>query len=194
MEVFMAGGTSTPFGFRPLRHLAGGSPTRTAEYPIATGYATAIGQGDPVALISDGTITQCAAATRLLGVFVGVQYTDSNGDVQFDNRWPASTAATNIKASVIIDPLVTFEVESAKSTAPAQTDVGLLADHVAAVPSTVHGGSGAYISGTQGTGVAQWRVIGLVDKPYNTGGVYDTLEVVAVEHEFLPVFGGTPGV
>ena len=190
----MAGGTSKPFGFRPLRHLGGGVASRTNEFPIATGYSTAIGTGDPVKLVADGTIEQAAANNRILGVFMGVDYVDASGNQVFSSRWIASTAATEIKARVITDPMVTFEVESAKATAPDQTDVGLLADHVTATPSTLHGGSGAYLSPTQATGVAQWRILGLVDKPYNTGGLYDTVEVVAVEHEYLPVFSGTPGV
>jgi len=114
--------------------------------------------------------------------------------VVFTNRWTADLVATEIKANVISDPMVTFEVQSNKATAPDQTDIGLLADHVTAVPSTLHGGSGSYLNATQSSGVAQWRIVALVDKPYNTGQIYDTVEVIAVEHEYLPVFSGTPGV
>ncbi len=137
----MAGGTSTPFGFRPFRHLGGGTPNRYMEYPIASGYNTSIGTGDPVALISDGTITLCAAGNRILGIFQGVDYIDPTGSVIFSSYWPASTESrTDIKAHVIVDGAVTYEVESNKSSAVAQTDVGLLANHVAGTVSTLHGG------------------------------------------------------
>ena len=191
----MAGGTSTPFGFRPFRHLMGGTPNRFMEYPIATGYGTAIGTGDPVALISDGTITQCAANTRVLGVFMGVDYLNADGEAIFSAYWPASTTATDIKAHVIVDNAVTYEVQSNKSSAPVQDDVGLLADHVTAVPSTLHGGSGAVLSSTQATGDAQWRILSLIKKPTNTGAQYDTVEVSVWESE-LAVRGdeSTPGV
>jgi hypothetical protein len=187
-------GASQPFGFRPYRHLAGGVPSRTTEQTIASAYDTAIGVGDPVALIGDGSIVQCAANVRVLGIFDGVQYIDVNSNVVFTNRWTADAVATEIKANVVSDPMVTFEVESAKVTAPDQSDVGLIADHVVAVPNALHGTSGAYLHATQSTAVAQWRIIGLIPKPYNTGQVFDTVEVTCVEHEYLPIFGGTPGV
>jgi hypothetical protein len=187
-------GVSQPFGFRPFRHLGGGVPSRTTEQTIATGYNTAIGVGDPVELITDGSVVQAAANKRIMGIFDGVQYIDPQGNVVFTNRWAADQDATEIKANVITDPLVTFEVESGKASAPDQSDVGAIADHVTAVPSTLHGTSGAYLNASQGTGVAQWRILALVKKPYNTGQIYDTVEVQCVEHELVPIFTGTPGI
>lgn len=189
----MAQGTSTPFGFRPYRHLTGGNPNSTHDFPIASAYATAICTGDAVKLLSDGTIAVAAAGDRVLGVFQGVSYVDSNGNQVFTARWPASTVATAILASVITDPMVTFEVQSDKATAPDQTDVGLLADHVATAGSSVTGSSGHSLSPTQGTGVAGFRILKLIPKVGNTG-IYATVEVSIVEHEYLPVFSGTPGV
>jgi hypothetical protein len=192
----MPNGTSTPFGFRPYRHLLGGTPNRTREFPIASGYATTLGQGDPVKLLSDGTIAKAAAGDRMVGVFIGVQYVDSSGNAQFTNRWPASATGTNIKASVIADPFVTFEVQSNKASAPDQTDIGLLADHVVGTASSIHGGSTAYLSATQATGIAQWRIVGLIEKPGNSG-IYATVEVAAVEHEYIlqpATLTGTAGV
>ena len=179
----MAGGTSTPSGFHPFRHLGGGTPNRYMEYPIASAYNTRICTGDPVALISDGTITLAAVTVRLLGIFMGVSYVSSSGEAIFSAYWPEDTVATEIKAHVIVDANVTYEVESGKSTAPAQTDVGLLADFVQGTGSTLHGGSAAYLSGTQSTGDAQFRILSLIPKPTNTGGQYDTVEVSIWEHE-----------
>jgi len=179
----MAGGTSTPVGFRPFRHLGGGTPNRYMEYPIATGYNTSIGTGDPVALAEDGTITLCGVTARILGIFMGCDYKNAAGEAIFSAYWPASTTATEIKARVIVDANVTYEVESGKTTAPAQADVGLLADHVAGTVSTLIGDSRAYLSGTQATGDAQFRILSLIKKPYNTGAQYDTIEVSIWEHE-----------
>lgn len=189
----MPQGVSTPFGFRPLRHLAGGTVGRTKEFTIASGYATAIGQGDFVKLLADGTIAKAAAGDRNLGAFAGVQYTAADGSAIFTNLWPASTVATNIRASIIADPMVTYEVQWNKVTAPDQTDVGLLADLVVGTPSPIHGGSTAYLNGTASTAVAGFRIIGLIGKPDNFG-IYSTVEVQVVEHEYLPIFTGTPGV
>jgi hypothetical protein len=191
----MAGGVSTPTGFRPFRHRNGGTPNRYTEHPIASGYNTDLGVGDPVAALGDGTIVLCGVTARILGIFMGVNYIDAGGNAVFKNYWPADTVATNIQARVITDPGVTYEVESGKSSAPDQTDVNLLADHVAAGVNTVMGDSRTYLSGTQTTGDAQFRILGLVKKPYNTGAQYDTVEVSIWEHE-LGIKGdeGTPGV
>lgn len=189
----MAKGTSTPFGFRPFRHLLGGVPGRTREFAIASGYATAIGQNDPVKLVAGGVIEAAAAGDRILGIFIGVQYTDSNGAEVFTNRWPASTVATNIKASVIADPYMTYEVQWNKVTAPDVTDIGLLADHVVGTPSALHGGSTAYLNATAATTIAGFRILGLINNPDNTG-IYASVEVQIHEHEYAQHAPVTPGV
>lgn len=182
---------NAPFGFRPLRHLSGGDPNRNLEFPIATGYATALCTGDIVKLLSDGTIALAAAGDRPIGVFMGVQYTASDGSAVFTNRWAASTAATNIKASVMADPMVTCEVQSGGT--PTSADVGALANLVTGTGSAFTGTSGAYLNSTMGTGSANFRVIRLVDKPGNSGQ-YAVLEVQFQLHEFLQTVGATPGV
>jgi len=164
---------------------------RNDEYPIATGYATALCTGDPVKLAADGTIELAAAGDRILGIFQGVSYTASDGSQVFTSRWAASTAATNVKASVITDPNVTYEVQSAGT--PAQTNVGNLADHVTGTGSTYTGQSAAVLSATMGTGVAGFRVLRIVDKPGNSG-IYASLEVHILEHEFVEFSQATPGV
>jgi len=181
---------NAPFGSRPLRHLSGGQ-IRSVEYPIASAYATAIGEGDPVKLLSTGYIALAGVTDRPLGVFVGCQYQASDGSTVFSNYWPASTVGSNIKAMIVADPMVTFEVMSGGT--PTFADVGQLADHVAGTPSSVTGNSTAYLSSSTGTGTAQFRVLGLVDKPGNTG-IYAVLEVQFQEHEFLQTVGATPGV
>lgn len=182
---------NAPFGFRPCRHLAGGDPNRNLEFPIASAYATAICTGDLVKLLNDGTIARSDAADRPLGVFMGVSYVDSGGSQIFTNRWAASTVATNIKASVMADPMVTCEVMSGGT--PTSADVGQLADGVTGTGSAVTGTSAAYLNSSTGTGTAVFRILRLVDKPGNSGQ-YAVLEVQFQEHEFLQTVGGTPGV
>lgn len=181
---------NAPFGFRPLRHLSGGQ-IRNVEYPIASAYNTAIGEGDVVKLLSTGYIAVAAAGDRPLGVFVGVQYQASDGSNVFSNYWPASTVGSNIKAMVIADPMVTFEVMSGGT--PTFANVGELADHVTGTPSSATGNSTAYLNSSSGTGTAGLRILRLVDKPGNSGQ-YAALEVQFQEHEFLQTVGGTPGV
>jgi hypothetical protein len=46
-----------PFGFKPVQKVGGGvSNQGQSEYAIANNYGTAIFQGDPVELVSTGTL------------------------------------------------------------------------------------------------------------------------------------------
>lgn len=181
---------NAPFGFRPLRHLNGGQ-IRHQEYPIASAYGTALCEGDAVKLLNDGTIALAAAGDRILGIFMGVRYTAADGSQVFNNRWAASTVGTNIKANVIVDPSVTFEVMSGGT--PTSADVGQLADHVTGTGSAITGQSAAYLNSSTGTGSAGFRILRLVDKPGNSGQ-YATLEVQPFEWEFAYHGQATIGV
>lgn len=182
--------SNAPFGFRPVRHLSGGDCNRTRQFPIASGYATALYNGDPVKALTDGSIALAAAGDRILGIFQGVQYVDSNGSVQFGS-WPASQAATYIKAAVVVDPNVVFEVQSGGT--PVIADTFLLADHVTGTGSAVTNTSAAYLSGTMATSNAGFRILQIVDKPGNSG-IYTVLEVQIFEHEYNRDDAATPGV
>ena len=78
-------------GFKPLRHLSGGE-IRTSEYTIDTTYSTAIYTGDPVKLVADGDIELAAAGNVILGVFQGVSYKKSDGEVVFTKHWPGAVS------------------------------------------------------------------------------------------------------
>ena len=182
--------SNAPFGFRPYRHLSGGDANRTRQYTIASGYATALYPGDPVKALSDGSIALAAAGDRILGVFRGVQYKAADGSAVF-GYWPASTTATDIKALVATDPNITFEVMSGGT--PAQTNLFNLADHVVGTGNAYTNTSGAYLDSSMGTGNAGFRIIGIVDKPGNSGQ-YAVLEVQIFEHEFNRDDAATPGV
>ena len=182
--------SNAPFGFRPLRHMSGGDANRCTEHPIATGYTTALYPGDVVKLLDDGTIALAAAGDRILGVFQGVQFKSSAGETVF-GHWPASQAATEIKAKVVTDPNVTFEVMSAGT--PAQTNVGNLADHVVGTGNAYTQNSAATLSGTMTSAVAGFRILKIVDKPGNSGQ-YAVLEVQIVEHELSHHSASTEGV
>lgn len=180
-----------PRGAWPLRHLSGGT-IRPSEYPIDASYSTNIFTGDFVKLVAGGGIEAAAAGNRLLGVFAGVQYTASDGEVVFKRYWDSPASATDIKAYVYDDPNIVFGIQSAGSTAAA--DVGTLGDHVAGSGDTSTGQSGHEINGTTSTGAAGLRVLGKIDTPDNDWGTNVNLEVQIYEHEFSRVDPGTPGV
>ena len=89
--------TDSAFGLLPVRHLNGASwDGRFNEYPIASAYGTNLLPGDPVKMVSGGTIERAAAGDPILGVFIGCRYTaaNDNGILSRDKKyWPASTVA-----------------------------------------------------------------------------------------------------
>lgn len=122
---------NAPFGFRPSRHIGGGTPGRlgTREYNIADGYASNIFRGDAVKSDGSDRLNVATAGDTLLGVFWGVRYVDLSGNVTWKPNWVASTALlTGTLASALVydDPNQLFLGQMITSCAAA--DVGLLAN------------------------------------------------------------------
>ena len=104
------------YGLRPVRKLDG-SPFINAQnrYRIASGYATAIFQGDLVKPVTGGGIERAVANTsdKVVGVFNGVFYTDpTTQKPTFKNYYPGGVAASDIIANVIDDPNVVYSIDS----------------------------------------------------------------------------------
>lgn len=101
------------FGLRPVRTSI--SSQQQNRYRIASGYGTAIFQGDLVAMVTGGGIERVAAGGSglVLGVFNGCFYTDpTTGKPTYANSYPGGVAASDIMANVIDDPGATFEVQA----------------------------------------------------------------------------------
>ena len=102
------------FGFRPVQ-MQGGAYNGQGqnEYAIGNGEASAIYQGDPVVLLANGNIDiGSSAGAELIGIFNGCEDTDpTTGKPTWSNHYPGSVAADDIKAQVIDDPNVVFEVK-----------------------------------------------------------------------------------
>ena len=180
-----------PNGARASHHQGG--QNRKRGYPIASGYNTSIYEGDFVALVAGGGIELAAVTDRLLGVFAGCEYVDSEGRQQFSKKWPANTVATEIKALVYDDPNTIFRIQA--DGAVTADDVGQLADHVQTHAGNDRTGrSGEEISSTTGTAAAQLRILGKIDGPDNDWGANVELLVQIYEHEFSRNDPATPGV
>ena len=103
------------FGLRPVKRI-GGTPFTGGQsrYRIASNYGTAIFQGDMVMQVTGGTVEihVDGGTVPIVGVFNGCKYTDpTTGEQVFSNSYPASTAAADIIAFIIDDPMVVFEVQ-----------------------------------------------------------------------------------
>ena len=188
--------SNAPRGLIPLRHKSGASIALN-EYTVASGYAYNIFRGDPVMLTGTANNIQLAVGTggtptvAGIGVFAGCTWTDSAGEYHFSKYWPASTVSSDAKALVWDDPGIIFE---AQSLTFALNDSGGLVDFTAAAGSTKTGYSGAYLDSTTGTADKSFRLLRLIDRPYNAVGAYAKVECMYVEHALLGAIAGVGGV
>ena len=103
------------FGMKPVK-MIGGSPYTggVSRYRIAANYGTAIFQGDMVAQVTGGGVEVHAdgGTVPIVGVFNGCQYTDpTTGEQKYSNYYPASTNASDLKATVYADPYIVYEAQ-----------------------------------------------------------------------------------
>lgn len=184
--------SNSPFGFSPVRHKTGG-PLHTTPYTIASAYGTAIGMGDPVQLTGTGKEIALSEATNVdnLGVFAGVEYTNSAGQRIWSEYWPASTTATNIIAYVYDDPFIVYE---AQMDTCAAANIGTVCDWVIGAPTAAHPKSQTYLTAGSATTGGSVRVLGLVARPDNAYGSYAKVEVMLAEHILLTGTNSAGGV
>jgi hypothetical protein len=183
---------NAPSGFTPIRHRTGGN-TSTNPYSIASGYATAIGLGDPVQMTGTGKNIELAEAGNVdnIGVFAGCQYNDANGEPKWVEQWTAGTVATDVIAYVYDDPFMTYE---AQMDTCAAANIGTLADWVIGAPTAAHPRSSTYLTAGADTSGKGMRILGLINRPDNEYGAYAKVEVQFAEHVLLTGAAGAGGV
>lgn len=165
---------ASPYGLRAI-NLIGGLPYAgsTRLLPIASGYATNIFNGDLVSF-TGGTISRTSGTTGLtavIGVFVGVTYTDPNLKYKvFRQYYPASTVASDIQAYVIDDPKVLFQIQG--SAAVVAANIGKNANIVNTAGSTATGNSAIALdaSSIATTSTFPLRLVDYVNGPTSTLG------------------------
>ena len=152
---------SKTYGFKPLQRLDG-LPYAGAirQIPVAAGYATAILNGDTVALSGGYLVAKTTTNSGAsVGVLVGCQYVDSNGQTRQGQYYPAATSTSSALAYayVVDDPNATFQIAAttAGSTTPAAYSranlVGKNVAMVAGAGSTTTGDSAYGIDGSSAT-------------------------------------------
>jgi hypothetical protein len=155
------------FGFRPTRSLVGGQ-IRTEEYKIAANYDTAIYTGQVVEAVTAGGIEAAAAGdVQALGIFGGVFYTDpTTSKPTWSAYYPASTNASDLKASVYADPYIVYEAQHDGTGTAALNHAGL--DFVGVAGSTVTGQSTSEIDTDTNATDNQFKQIGISTDPDNS--------------------------
>jgi len=155
------------FGFRPTRSLVGGQ-IRTEEHKIAANYNTAIYTGQVVTAVTAGGITAAAAAdVQQIGVFGGVFYTDpTTSKPTWSAYYPASTNASDLKASVYADPEIVYEAQHDGTGTAAMNNSAM--DFVGVAGSTITGQSTSELdTSDSGTG-GNFKQIGISTDPDNS--------------------------
>lgn len=113
---------NAPWGMQPWLYSKGTAWNGGfTQYPIASGYAASLFQGDPVAYNSGshGTIQLGVAGTAIVGVFMGCFYIDASGMPQYKNYWPASTViqtGSTAYANIVDDYDVLFNIQASTSS------------------------------------------------------------------------------
>jgi hypothetical protein len=194
-----------PYGLQPINRVDG-LPYAGAvrQIPIASTYNTAIYNGDIVRIAAGGTIQKStvtvdsttAAANNTVGVFVGVQYVNSQGQTVQAQYYPGNAAATSAVAYVVDDPMAAFKVAvtfsgNATVTTVNQSAVGANFSIRQGTGSNTTGDSGVSVYATDAQGnaaVLPVRVIAVVPDTAATATTFREVIVKFNNHQYL-----TPG-
>ena len=187
---------SKTYGFKPVNRLDG-LPYAGAirQIPVAPAYATAILNGDTVAIDTNGyLVAKTATATGdSVGVLVGCQYVNSQSQQVQGQYYPAAASTTTAMAFayVVDDPNAVFKVvaTNGQTTVPTAFSRAIVGANVAisvATGSTATGDSYYGIDGTSAntTNTLPVRVVDVVpDTATGPAGVAAT-----TYYEFLVKF------
>lgn len=166
--------TAAPYGFRPVnliggRHYAGS----TRLIKIASAYNTNIFFGDPVKLVTAGSVEKDTGTDALtpVGIFLGCTYTDPTRSVPvWRQYWPANTVASDAMAYVCDDPFAVFQIQANGTVA--QAALGANAAIVQTAGTTTIGTSKISLnySSPDTTNTLPVRIVGFVDGPLSEVG------------------------
>ena len=173
--------TAAPQGLKPVKR-ADGMPYAgaTTEYLIdPAGEATNIFNGQIVIIGADGYIALSTATgadlttnaignvtgTGALGVFVGCEYENDQGQTVHSNYYPSGKL--NAKAYVVDDPNVLFQAQA--DAVMAQSDLGMCTTFAAvqstSTGSTVTGNSNTALDADATSATKAFKIVGFVSPP-----------------------------
>lgn len=151
---------SAPYGLDPINRFDGMPYAgATQQLPIASTYNTAIFNGD-IVLVTGGNIKKSAvtsdsttdkANNATYGVFLGVQYVNTQGQTVQAQYYPGNAAASSAVAYVVMDPAAEFKVAVtfAGNSTVSSTTVAAIGTNLAVIQ-----GTGSTATGNSGVSVA----------------------------------------
>jgi hypothetical protein len=173
--------TQSPYGLRPINRIDGMPYAGATETFLIdpAGYNTNIFNGSVVILNTNGyinisTATGADITTNSLGganlgaigVFVGCEYVNAQGQVINSQFYPANTTGV-ITAKVITDPNVVFEAQLTAATTQAALGANTFFSAVQSTStgSTRTGNSTSALTATVQTAAAAFRIVGFYSPP-----------------------------
>jgi hypothetical protein len=186
---------SKPYGFQPINRVDGMAYAGAIrQLPIS--QAGAIYNGDLVELDVGGVVGSATSLTAgaKLGVFVGCQYTNAQGQTIQAQYYPGSSV-TNAVAFVVDDPMAAFKVAVTNSSSVVTTvtraAVGTNVTALAGTPSAITGDSGQSILNTSpaATDTFPLRVIAVVPETATGANAFTEVIVKINLHQYNTATG-----
>ena len=148
---------SAPYGLKPINRVDGlPYAGATRQLPIASTYNTAIYNGD-IVLITGGniqksnvTVDSTSAGNLTYGVFMGVQYVNTQGQTVQAQYYPGNAAATSAIAYVVDDSYAAFK---AAVTANSSATITTVSAAAVGCNFEVRQGTGSSTTGDSGISV-----------------------------------------
>jgi len=187
---------SAPYGFKPINRLDG-MAYAGAIRQIPVTQAGAMYNGDVIELDVGGVVGTASSLTAgaKLGVFVGCQYVNSQGQTVQAQYYPGSAAASDALAYVVDDPYAVFQVAVTTSAGAmstvTQAAVGTNVTALAGTPSAATGNSGASILNTSpaATDTFPFRVVAVVPESATSATTYSEVIVKINLHQYNTALG-----
>ena len=172
---------ASPFGLKPAFHPSG--IIRQLQSTILSGFSSDIFQFSPVAVLADGSLGVVAPGNPVIGSFMGVEFTGTDGRRRVANRWEANQVATEIVAYYTEDPYLIYEMQADQAVVLA--DVGAQFDFNALGGNTTTGLSNVSLDVSGGAGTDA-RIIGVNPASDNIfGDAFTIVQIQLSDHQFV---------
>lgn len=186
---------NAPYGFVPVNRLDGMPYAgATRQFPLT--QAGAMYFGELIELDVGGVVGTATSLTggAKLGVFVGCQYVNTQGQTVQSNFYPGSGSATSAIAYVVDDPAAVFKVAVTTSGGAisyvTQAAVGTNVTALAGTANTLSGNAGASILNTSPADTATFplRVVAGVPETKTADGFTEVIVKINL-HQYNTVTG-----
>jgi hypothetical protein len=186
---------SAPYGFQPINRVDG-MPYAGAIRQLPISQAGAIYNGEVVELDVGGVVGTATSLTSgaKLGVFMGCQYTNAQGQTIQGQYYPGSSV-TNAVAYVVDDPMAAFKVAVTSNGSTIATvtraAVGTNVTALAGTPSAITGDSAQSIlnSSPAADATFPFRVIAVVPETATGANAFTEVIVKINLHQYNTATG-----